>query len=92
MKHGEKRPVWLDDFKVALIQDDIDKLEYLASNMPKFETLQQMQEALQLIDNARNKVSILQEQTLGDIKKIKQTISFVKSTLTQNEHKLDIMQ
>lgn len=84
--------MWLDNFKVAFIQNDIDKLEHLANNMPKFETLEQMQEALQLIDNARTKVNKLKEQTLADMNKIKQTISFVKSTLAQNEHKLDIMQ
>ncbi len=84
--------MWLDDFKVAFIQNDINKLEYLANNMPKFETLDQMKEALQLIDNARTKANKLKEKTLSDMNKIKQTISFVKSTLAQNEHKLDIMQ
>lgn len=84
--------MWLDDFKIALVENNIDKLETLANNMPKFDTISEMKEALQLIDNARTKITKLKDQTLQDMNKIKQTISFVKSSLGQNEHKLDIMQ
>lgn len=43
---------WLKAFKIALIQEDEKKLSFLADTIPKFETLQAMQEASYLIEQA----------------------------------------
>ncbi len=86
------KQLWLDSFKIALILNDTDKLQILVEDIPIFATLQQMQEAKQLIINAKKQIMQLKNKTLIDMKNIKQTMTFMKSTMSQDEHKLDIMQ
>ncbi len=86
------KQMWLNDFKVALITKNIDNLQNLMNHFPEFKTLDELQEVSWLIDDAKKQITALKHQTLLDMKNIKQTIAFVKSTMSQNEHKLDIMQ
>ena len=88
---GEKSAnMWLNQFKVALIEEDIDKMSELLDTMPQFETIKELEEAKYLIANAfddaltqKNKISII-------LSEIKKKSSFLKSGYDAKSHKLNI--
>lgn len=84
--------MWLNEFKVALVSNDLAKLQLLIDTMPQFQTVQEMQEALFLIDDAKTKVTTLKNKARLDMKKIKQNIQFLEATHVQSASKIDIMQ
>ncbi len=43
---------WLDDFKSALVNEDLDKIEYLINNYPDKMNIEEMQCAAALLENA----------------------------------------
>ena len=44
---------WLDDFKIALIEEDEERLSSLISEMPAFDEVDKMKQAMHLIDQAK---------------------------------------
>ncbi|MEO1953947.1 MAG: hypothetical protein ABGW74_04510 [Campylobacterales bacterium] len=78
--------MWLNKFKIALVQNDIKHLEELVSNLPKFDTIEEMQEASMLIKQARDMLISLKNKTIHDINKMKKKINFLKSSM---HHKSD---
>jgi hypothetical protein len=86
------KSMWLNEFKVALVTKDIAKLQNLMDTIPKFDSVEEMQEALFLINDARKIVTALKQQTILDMKKIKQNINFLEATHIQSTPKIDIMQ
>ena len=79
---------WLDEFKIALIEENIEKLTKLHSNIPVFHELKEMKSAKALIEQAipllnqeRNKVKLTMEQ-------IKKAIKFQRNSI-QGQSKFD---
>lgn len=55
--HGEtlrkkSQMKWLDDFKSALVNEDLNKIEYLINNYPDKMDIEEMQCAAALLENA----------------------------------------
>ncbi|EGU23280.1 hypothetical protein CFF98v445_01690 [Campylobacter fetus subsp. fetus] len=55
--HGEtlrkkSQMKWLDDFKSALVNEDLNKIEYLINNYPNKMDIEEMQCAAALLENA----------------------------------------
>lgn len=84
--------MWLKAFKIALIQEELPKLEALIESMPNFETLQEMEEAAYLLAQANELFTKHQEATSLQLTKLKQNINFLDVTATDPEKKLDIKQ
>lgn len=70
---------WLDDFKVALVSEDVDALEVVLSKPPAKMTLEEMQTAMALIQTAialiLRKQSLLKAE-LDKVKKAKKYASY----------------
>ncbi|NOQ30733.1 MAG: hypothetical protein GQ570_06390 [Helicobacteraceae bacterium] len=81
--------MWLNEFKVALLEKDADKLELLLNTMPTFDTLKEMEEALFLSNEALTLVNKLKTATSASIVQIRKSIDFIKST-QQVKNSLDI--
>ena len=82
--------MWLTRLKIALVEKDTEKLSELMENIPKLESVSEMQEAFFLTKEAQKLVSTLQSETATSMKQIKQNLTFLKSTQEPKVSKLDI--
>jgi len=78
---------WLNSLKLSVIERDYEKLESLLDDMPKFEDMKDLQSALNLIDEARNIVSIEKDEMLKQMQKIQKAKQF---TTYKREKTLDM--
>lgn len=81
--------MWLKSFKVALAEHNIDKIDELIQNMPQFDSIDAMNEALYLIKEATAQAKELQQQTLSTKNKLKKSIDFMQSTQREKTSKFD---
>ena len=82
---------WLDDFKIALIEEDDSKISSLLSSMPSFDTIEENQEAMTLIDQARKTYVFKKERLAKQIQQIEKSRKFLLSSENKTKHpKLDI--
>lgn len=84
--------MWMNEFKVALVEQNIKALEILINTMPQFETLEEMEETFYLMKQAKELLEDLKNETAKSMKKIKENIRYIESTRMKSASKLDIMQ
>ena len=72
--------MWLKEFKKALFLKDFDALDSLIGQMPKMESLAQIEEAAYLLLNAKMLIESEQVATLHSMQQLKNTIDFLKAT------------
>jgi len=82
--------MWLKSLKIALIEQNITQLEYLASNLPSFDNEQDIHQAITLFNEAIIVLKNLRDETSVSMKQIKKNIDFLKSTEVQHFNRLDI--
>lgn len=70
---------WLNSLKIAIIEEDITKIETLTKELPNYDSKQEAEEALALIGEAIKLVDSKKQKTLEAMKKIKQTKVFLES-------------
>ena len=82
---------WFENFKIALIEEDERKLASLISQIPPFDTQDEMVSAMHLIDQARklyeNKKSLLAKE-MNEIRLSKKFLASADDTASQRQ--LDI--
>jgi len=78
---------WLDSLKLSVIERDYEKLESLLFDMPEFEDMEDLQKAINLIEEARNIVSIEKDEMLKQMQKIQKAKKF---TTYKREKTLDM--
>lgn len=69
---------WLNDLKIAVIEENVEKIDLLTKEVPKFESIVRAKEALALINQAIAITDQKRSETLDVIKKLRQTKSFFK--------------
>ena len=82
--------MWLNEFKVALVQKDTDKIDLLLSDIPQFETLDEMKEASFLLKEAHTLLQLLRNEAKGSLVQLKKNIEFLESTHLEAAPKLNI--
>ncbi|MDD2828923.1 MAG: hypothetical protein PHW18_05055 [Sulfuricurvum sp.] len=87
---GEKVPMWLNELKKAIILKDYQLLESLITDIPSFESLEQMEEASYLLQNATNLMQNERSATLHSLKQLKSTIDFLKATENSEPSSLNL--
>ena len=70
---------WLDEFKIAVIEEDISKIETLIDNIPQFHDIKSSELALTLINEARVIIKRQKDDALSQMQKIQKTKKFVES-------------
>jgi len=82
---------WLDEFKIALIEENDTKLSSLLSSIPSFNTIEELKVAMALIDQAR-KIYISKKESLAkQMQKLEASRKFLLSSENRPKHpKLDI--
>jgi len=86
----DNKLMYLQEFKIALIEKDIQKLEKLADIDLQFDTVEEMQEAMFLIKQAEEFLRELKNDTALSMQQLKKNIDSLKATETPAVKKLDI--
>jgi len=89
-KLGEKQHMWITKLKIALVQKNIDQIKGLVNEVPKFDDVKDVKEAMYLLKEATELLFTLQGETESSMKQIKKNLDFLKSTAPQQTTKLDI--
>ncbi len=82
--------MWLTKIKIAIVEKNIDSLNSLLDETPKFEKIEDMEEAKYLLKEATELVYKLQDETSASMKQIKKNIDFLRSTEAPKANGLDI--
>jgi len=75
----KQQMTWKNKFKIAIIDGDVNTLEKLIDNIPKVDTVEEAKETLALIQEALSVVENAKEKTLQIMNKIKKTKAFLKN-------------
>ena len=67
---------WISDLKLSIVNKNFIQIEKLSKNIPHFETLDENQEALALINEANTLIKNEQQQILSQMEKLKKTKKF----------------
>jgi len=70
---------WINDLKIAVIEEDIENISSMTNSLPKFKDINDAKEALGLIEEAIKIVKNRREETLETMNKIKKTRAFLNS-------------
>ncbi len=82
--------MWLHKLKVALVEQDIERLNLLMDDLPSLETDTEIESALCLLKEATHLVENLRDDTQASMKQMQKNINFLKSTQAPLTSKLDI--
>ncbi|MBD3809233.1 MAG: hypothetical protein IE884_01730 [Sulfuricurvum sp.] len=75
--------MWLTKLKTALVLEEIETISLLLEEMPRFETLEQMEEAAFLLQQSRKLLESEKAKTALTLQQLKNSIDFLKSTQQQ---------
>jgi len=82
---------WLDEFKIALIEENDTKISSLLSSMPSFNTIENAQVAMALINEARKTYISKKERLAKQMRQLEKSRKFLLSSENRPKHpKLDI--
>ena len=70
---------WINDLKVAVIEEDIENITAITDSLPEFKDVNDAEEALNLVQEAIKIVKNKKEETLDIMNKIRQTKVFLTS-------------
>jgi len=82
--------MWLNNFKIAVIEKNIDSIKSLLEEMPEFKDLNSMKEAIYLIKEA---AAFLQEKKSSmslEMQQIRKNMDFLNSTNSKSKSSFDI--
>ena len=81
---GKKQQMWINKFKIAIVQKDTDTMEKLLENVPSFENIDEAKEASYLMQGALELLFGLQDEIIASKKQIKNNIRFLQSSLSDS--------
>jgi predicted RNA-binding protein with EMAP domain len=82
--------MWINKLKIALIEKNTNNIDKLMDEIPQLESLQEIEEVLHLIEEAKSLVEGLKDETSASMKQMKKNINFLKSTQAPLKNKLDM--
>ena len=68
---------WLDDVKIALIEEQFDTLIVLCENLPEFHDVHDMEEASLLLHEAITRLRVEQKLCFASMEKIRKNSAFL---------------
>lgn len=87
---GKKQRMWINKFKVALIQKDADALNTLLDEVPNFTNKEDIEQTMYLMREALELIHTLKDETSLSMKQIKKNIDFLGSSLSQASGSLNL--
>lgn len=80
---------WLQEFKIALIEENLDRLTALHEEMPQFATLAEAQEAKALIAQAMELFQNASDTTKTAMEQMQKALKFQRSALIGAHSRFD---
>ena len=72
--------MWLNDFKIAIVEKDPETIEKLLESMPIFDDNKDMESVAYLLREASILMITLKDETSESLIKLRKTIKFIDST------------
>ncbi|MDD5716284.1 MAG: hypothetical protein PHW64_00645 [Sulfuricurvum sp.] len=88
--HGKRVAMWLSKLKAAIILEEVDTLSSLLDEIPKFESLEQMEEAAFLLAQSITLIEHHKIKTAQTLQQLKNTIDFLKSTQSEPSSSINL--
>ena len=88
--HGERLQMWLNELKIALIEQNVEKISALMDDLPQLESQKDIDTALHLIKEATTLVESLKDKTQASMSQIKKNIQFLNSATADKTSKFDV--
>ena len=82
--------MWLTNLKIAIIEKNTNKLNDLLEDIPTFEKLEEIEQAIFLLKEATELVQKLKDETAVSMGKIQKNLSFLNATQRVQKAKFDI--
>jgi mRNA deadenylase 3'-5' endonuclease subunit Ccr4 len=82
--------VWLKKFKAAVVQRDIALIDKLLSDIPEFNSVEDMKEARYLTEEAILVAEALKNETAVSMAQMKKNIDFLNVTKRDKHSRFDI--
>ncbi len=73
---------WIKNLKIAIIEEDENKIDNLIQQLPQFNSLEQMQEAAHLMQEAYKLLKLKKDHAAASLLKIKKQKEFLQTTST----------
>lgn len=73
---------WIKELKIAIVEEDEKKMETVIAALPQFDSLEQMQEAAHLMQEAYTILKSKKDQAASNLLKIKKQKEFLQATST----------
>lgn len=74
---------WTKALKIAIVEEDINKIESLIDTLPQMQTEKEMQEAAYMMKAAYDLMTKRKDETADTLLKIKKQKAFLSSTFTR---------
>lgn len=82
--------MWLTKLKTALVLEEIERISALLDEMPRFDTIEQIEEAAFLLQQSKTLLEQKKTQTAQTLQQLKNSLDFLKSASTQEAHSLNL--
>ena len=82
--------MWLNELKIAIVEQNPQSIEKLLNNFPEFKEMTQATEALYLLNEASLLMQTLKNETSSSMQQIKNNIDYLRSTTSEQKQNLDI--
>jgi hypothetical protein len=82
--------MWLKELKIAVIEKNTDKFQSLLEDIPTLTDAREIEEALYLIEAAKEILESLKDKTKTSMIQIKKNIDFLNSATADSKSKFDI--
>ena len=82
--------MWLNELKIAVVQQDADAIESLLEDIPKLQDPQQIDQAIHLLAEANRFITSLRDETQTSMQQIQKNIDFLRSGVADKTARFDI--
>lgn len=83
--------MWLTELQIAIVEKNTQSLEKLLEELPKFESVAEMESAMYLLKEASILLHTLKDETSLSMEKMKKSMQFLRSTHSPLSKGLDII-
>lgn len=83
--------MWVEKLKIAVVQKDTNLLDALLDNIPEHLSKEELDSAIVLIEQAREMVQTLQDETAAAMIQIQKNKEFLEATASDKQSRLDII-
>lgn len=82
--------MWVNELKVAIVQEDVEKIDTLLDDVPNLSDKKEIEEAVYLLREASLLLHTLQDEVSVSMQKIQKNIKFIRSTESKKKHRFDV--